>query len=290
MESMMQRAVWRPWLVLLVVSGTLSGQATMPRVCDKKLATPPAGSPATPDYYGVRGSTAKWCEGIFKAEVGNPELLLEAFTQVATPPLDTAMAASLDTLTVEWNAPAGTAVHIVARKTSTAGGSYYQMDAEGVTGANGAGTWKWPVATLRGYKRWPVEFVNRPSTLSVQALALIPPATSAGDSVYIPVRIAPRTVTANPKGPLKLSVYVTEAVDSPRAQLLRVTAGAEEPVAMAPNCPALKGGSVGGSILIVTVCMPQGAADGFYKVNIIRKRDGEMTKPTVVRFYYAEAK
>ena len=59
---------------------------------------------------------------------------------------------------------------------------------------------------------------------------------------------------------------------------------------MAPNCPAIRGGSVGGSILVVTVCMPSGAADGFYKVNIMRKPDSQMTKPTVVRFYYAEAK
>ena len=60
----------------MVLAGSLTAQ-TLPRVCDPKLAKGGRGANA----YTVRGTSTKWCEGVFQQEVANTELRLEAFTQ-----------------------------------------------------------------------------------------------------------------------------------------------------------------------------------------------------------------
>jgi len=276
----------------LVASGTASSQPTYPPSCDARLAKAGIGRDTT--TYRVRGATTKWCEGVLvRQEVGNVELKLQAFT-VTTPAVEAPSLRRIDTLVVQWTAPPGMVIHILARQATNPLADYYQLDVEVPTPASGAGTWSWPTEVVKGARMWPVAVTDQrvgdqPPAISVQAVGHI---TTNGkpDSVYIPVRVGPRRspggATQRP-GRLQIVMTAKERVRVRRPSLYRMAAdGSTTPVAMASGCAAITGGAVGGDPVTIPLCMPAAATSGIYVVALGASGDAAMILTTGVRFYY----
>ena len=279
-----------------VATSAAHAQPTLPPSCNAKLAKAATGRDSM--SYRVRGASAKWCEGVLvRQEVGNIELKLQAFTGVTAAIASTALR-RLDTLVVEWNAPPGTKVHILARQSTNPLADYYQMDVEVPTPVNGAGSWNWPVGVIKKAGMWPVAVADAragdlPPAISVQAVGRMP--NGGSDSVYLPVRIvqkksAPVGTAAVPQAPverLQITMTAKERVTVRRPSLFRIEADSSTtPVAMARSCPAITGGAVGGDPVTIPICMPVGAPAGIYVVALGATNDGAMLGATGIRFYY----
>ena len=279
-----------------VVTSAARAQPTLPPSCNAKLAKAAVGRDTM--SYRVRGASAKWCEGVLvKHEVGNIELKLQAFTGVTAAIASSALR-RLDTLVVEWNAPPGMKVHILARQSTNPLADYYQMDVEVPTPANGAGSWNWPVEVIKRAGMWPVAVAdaragNLPPAISVQAVGRMP--NGGSDSVYLPVRIGPKgsarggTAEASqaPVERLQITMMAKERVTVRRPSLFRIGADSSTtPVVMARGCPAVTGGAVGGDPVTIPICMPADAPAGMYVVALGALNDGAMLAATGIRFYY----
>lgn len=278
------------------VTSVARAQPALPPSCDAKLAKAAAGRDTM--SYRVRGASARWCEGVLvRQEVGNIELKLQAFTRVAVAVASGALR-RLDTLVVEWNAPPGMKVRILARQSTNPLADYYQMNVEVTTPANGAGSWKWPVEVIKKAGMWPVAVAdaragNLPPAISVQAAGRIP--NGGSDSVYVPVRIVPKRpapggteeASQAPVERLEITMTAKERVTVRRPSLFRIgTDSSTTPVVMARSCPAITGGAVGGDPVTIPICMPAGAPAGMYVVALGASNDGAMLGATGIRFYY----
>lgn len=275
-------------VVALFASGLLAAQQPLPPGCDAELAKN-AKKVAGPDRYGARG---QFCEGVFRQEVGNVELRLDAFTEPAAA-VGAKTLGRLDTLSVEWKAPPGMKIHIVARQSTDPLADYYQMDVEAVTGPNGAGSWSWPTGIIRRINMWPVSVADakngdRAAKVSVQALGHLS-TDPASDSVYIPVRIVPKSGAPSARTRFQVSMTAKEKVTVRRPSLFRLESdGSSKPVTMEPNCDAIKGGAVGGDPVTITICMPAHAPSGVYLLAIGATSDAAMIKAKGIRFYHSQ--
>jgi hypothetical protein len=287
MEPMMRRNL-RNLLALAAVlaSGSVAAQPPLPPGCNAKLAKD--AKKVSVDGYGARG---QFCEGVFKQEVANVEFRLDAFTEPAAP-VDARTLGRLDTLSVEWNAPPGMKVHILARQFTDPLADFYQMDAEAVTGPNGSGSWSWPTGIMRKANMWPVAVTDarggdRAPKVSVQASGHVP-GDPPSDSVYIPVRIVPKTGAPTARTRFQVSMTAKEKVTVRRPTLVRLESdGSAKPVTMETGCDAIKGGAVGGDPVTITICMPAGAASGWYLLAIGATSDAAMIRSKGIRFYYS---
>lgn len=277
--------------VILAAHGAVRAQGTIPPGCDARLQK--AGARHDTSAYRVRGTTTKWCEGVLvRQEVGNIELRLRAFTQ-SVAPVDTATLRKIDTLLVEWTAPPGMVVHIVARQSTDALADFYQLDVEVPTPANGRGTWRWPTEVIKRARMWPLPVEDAggdlPPVVSVQAVGRM--RANQTDSVYVPVRIVPSadTVAKPQAGPpvFRITMTAKERVTVRRPSLFRLADdGSTAPIALARRCPAVTGGAVGGDPVTIPVCMPADAPSGLYLVALSAAGNAAMIKATGVRFYY----
>lgn len=276
--------------VALTLAGSLGAQQ-LPPGCDAKLA-PKDGRPATKNAYAPRGTATKWCEGVFSQEVGNTQLLLDAFTQRYAP-MNAAVVQTLDSLTVEWNAPAGSVVHIVARQSRSPTMPFYQLDAEATTGRDGRGSWKWPMEVLRSVGMWPVYTAGaggsgmKAPLVSVQASTRLAPDTA---NVYVPVRIVSRAAPAATNGWFQISMSAREGVNNLEQTVDRLNAdGTKTEIKMRPECQGPRGGTVGGQLVTAWVCMPASATAGTYLLTVNAKSGGTAIRGKSIRFYYAPA-
>ena len=253
-------------------------QPPMPAGCNPTLVR--AGGA---NGYGVRGTTTKWCEGTFTGAIGNPELKLEAFTQPVG--VDSAAALLLDTLVVEWNAPPGVDVRLVARFRQ---GQFYQLDAVGKTDATGTGVWRWPVGILKNELRaWPIPVSGVAPEPAVLVLAS---AQFKGDTISIPVRIRSRTSVSARNRQFQVRMFVTEPIVTRRAVVTRFDSlkNRTDTLAMDRPCKSIGGGGTGRSLIRITLCMPASAPAGIYRLSLSADSDGmSMRKPPSIPFYYA---
>jgi hypothetical protein len=288
MESMMKRTAMA-FAFVLVASGAAVAQQTLPAGCDSVLAQG-GKAPARETQYTVRGTATRWCEGVFTQKVGNVELILEAFTSRSTP-FSAAAMASLDTIIVEWAAPAGAVVHLRARQAIDPSAQYYQMDVEIPTGADGRGVWKWPVRVLRAVEMWPVAVSTqrggrRDAQISVQAFTKLP-GRPASDQLFIPVRIRSASNPAPSARVLELAMLARERIAVSRIQLDRIdSAGTASRVEMDAACPAPRGGALGNDLTTITICMPDGAVAGTYQLSIAATSGRAQARARGIRFYY----
>ena len=270
-------------LAAIVVALPAARAQNLPTGCNPKLATSPAKG-SKDDAYKARGGKAKWCEGFYQQEVGNAQMRLEALT-IAAAPLDTGAMHGIDSLIVEWAAPAGTAVHLFARQASDPMRPYYQLDADVLTDAAGTGRWSWPASLLRKYDMWPLSTRKRgairPAAVSLQALGHLA-SDKPADSVYIPVRVRSASDSSRDRSRFLIALSAPERVDVQGIKLARLLgAEATSGVAMASGCPSPEGGRVGGDLVRITVCMPPDADAGLYLLTVGAVRSKS------VRFYYA---
>ncbi|HYV98064.1 MAG TPA: hypothetical protein VE967_11460 [Gemmatimonadaceae bacterium] len=292
MESLTLRAFALALVVTAAAATARSDAQQLPAGCDPQLAKAKRTGDAT--SYGVRGVKSKWCEGVFSQEVGNAELRLEAFTE-RLKPVAASVVTNLDTLIVEWNAPPQSVVHITARQGNGIVSSYYQMDVQDTTDANGRGTWKWPLTVLRAVEMYPISISTprngvRDPDISVQAAAHLP-GTPASDSVYVPVRIVPAAGSVPASSTFEVAMTMRERVAGGKVDLRRVESdGATPAVAMLPDCPAPVGGITGGDIITVTICMPPGAQAGVYRMTVGAVSGADQIRKKSVFFYYAPPK
>ena len=276
MESMKRSAF--VFACAAVLAAHVSAQQPLPAGCNPRLVQSGGIS-----GYGVRGTATKWCEGTFISAVGNPELKLEAFTQPVG--VDSAEAALLDTLVVEWSAPPGLEVRLVARFRER---KFYQLDALGKTGADGKGTWRWPVGILKNDLRaWPIPVsrVAPEPAVMVQASALF-----KGDSMSIPVGIRSRSGVSAASRRFQVRLSVNEPVATRRAVVTRFDSlkNRTDTLTMDLPCPSIGGGGAGRSLIRITLCMPASARTGVYLLSLSANSDGmSMRKPPSIPFYYA---
>ena len=277
MESMKRSGFVLGCVVAFTASTSMQAQPPLPGGCDPKLVQ--SGGVNT---YKVRDGPTKWCEGTYPNAVGNPELKLEAFTQPIG--VDSAVE-KLDTLVVEWSAPPGLEVRLVARFRQ---GKFYQLDALVETGAGGKGTWRWPVGILKNELRaWPIPVTRVAPEPAVLVLAS---AQFKGDSISIPVRIRPRTGMSVPSRRFQVRVFVNERVDMRRPVVTRFDSvkNRTDTLAMDVPCPSIGGGGAGRSLIRITLCMPDSAPTGVYQLSLSADSDGRsMRKPPNIPFYYA---